>query len=86
MQLYKDEKVNPLGGCLPILIQIPVFISLYWVLLESVEIRQSNFIFWYDDLSTHDPYFVLPILMGLSMLIQQKLNPAQCARCWLALA
>ena len=61
---------------MPILIQIPVFISLYWVLLESVEIRQSNFIFWYDDLSTHDPYFVLPILMGLSMLIQQKLNPA----------
>ena len=76
MQLYKDEKVNPLGGCLPILIQIPVFISLYWVLLESIEIRQANFIFWYDDLSTHDPYFVLPILMGLSMLIQQKLNPA----------
>ncbi len=76
MQLYKDEKVNPLGGCLPILIQIPVFIALYWVLLESVEIRQASFIFWYDDLSVHDPYFVLPILMGISMLVQQRLNPA----------
>lgn len=76
MQLYKDEKINPLGGCLPILIQIPVFISLYWVLLESVEIRQAHFILWIQDLSAKDPYFVLPLLMGISMWGQQKLNPA----------
>ena len=76
MQIYKEEKINPFGGCLPILIQIPVFIALYWVLLESVEMRQSGFIFWYRDLSTRDPYFVLPVLMGITMLIQQKLNPA----------
>ena len=76
MQLYKTEKVNPLAGCLPILVQIPVFIALYWMLLESVELRQAAFIFWYDDLSVHDPYFVLPVLMGVSMLVQQRLNPA----------
>ncbi len=76
MELYKTEKINPLGGCLPILVQIPVFISLYWVLLESVELRQSPFILWIDDLSEHDPYFVLPLLMGASMFVQQKLNPA----------
>lgn len=76
MQLYKEEKINPLGGCLPILIQIPVFLALYWVLLESVEMRQSGFIFWYHDLSTKDPYFILPVLNGITMLIQQKLNPA----------
>ncbi|MGR8918655.1 MAG: membrane protein insertase YidC, partial [Gammaproteobacteria bacterium] len=76
MQLYKDEKINPLGGCLPILIQIPVFISLYWVLLESVEMRQAPFVLWLDDLSTKDPLFVLPLLMGISMYAQQKLNPA----------
>jgi YidC/Oxa1 family membrane protein insertase len=76
MELYKREKINPLGGCLPILIQIPVFISLYWVLLESVELRQADFIFWIKDLSVQDPYYVLPILMGISMFLQQKLNPA----------
>lgn len=76
MGLYKKEKVNPLGGCLPILVQIPVFISLYWVLLESVELRQAPFMLWLDDLSTRDPWFILPLLMGLSMWIQQRLNPA----------
>ena len=76
MKLYKTEKINPLGGCLPILVQIPVFIALYWVLLESVELRQASFIFWLQDLSTRDPYFVLPLLMGVSMFVQQKLNPA----------
>jgi len=76
MKLYKDEKINPLGGCLPIVIQIPVFIALYWVLLESVEMRQAPFILWLDDLSTRDPFFVLPLLMGISMWGQQKLNPA----------
>jgi YidC/Oxa1 family membrane protein insertase len=76
MQMYKEEKVNPLGGCLPILVQIPVFIGLYWMLLESVELRQAPWILWIDDLSTPDPYFVLPILMGVTMLLQQRLNPA----------
>lgn len=76
MELYKQEKVNPLGGCLPILIQIPVFIALYWVLLESVELRQAPFIFWIKDLAAADPYHVLPLIMGATMLIQQKLNPA----------
>ncbi|MBV1961683.1 MAG: membrane protein insertase YidC [Immundisolibacteraceae bacterium] len=77
MELYRNEKINPLGGCLPILIQIPVFIALYWVLLESVELRQASFIFWLTDLSQSDPYYVLPIIMGISMVIQQRLNPAQ---------
>lgn len=76
MELYRQEKVNPLGGCLPIIIQIPVFIALYWVLLESVELRQAPFIFWIKDLATADPYHILPIIMGATMLIQQKLNPA----------
>lgn len=76
MKLYKEERINPLGGCLPILIQIPVFIALYWVLLESVEMRQAPFILWISDLSTRDPWFVLPLLMGISMYLQQKLNPA----------
>jgi len=76
MQIYKEEKINPFGGCFPVLIQIPVFIALYWVLLESVELRQANFILWLDDLSIKDPYFVLPVIMGATMLIQQKLNPA----------
>jgi len=76
MELYKTEKINPLGGCLPIVVQIPVFISLYWMLLESVELRQSPFILWINDLSVHDPYFVLPLLMGVSMFVQQRLNPA----------
>ena len=75
MEIYKKEKINPLGGCLPIVIQIPVFIALYWVLLESVELRQAPWILWIDDLSTKDPFFVLPIVMGASMLVQQKLNP-----------
>ena len=75
MKMYKEEKINPLGGCLPILVQIPVFISLYWVLLESVELRQADWIFWFTDLSAKDPYFVLPLLMGITMYIQQKLNP-----------
>ena len=76
MELYKKEKINPLGGCLPIVVQIPVFISLYWVLLESVELRQAPFILWMNNLSAKDPYFVLPLIMGVSMFIQQKLNPA----------
>lgn len=76
MQLYKKEKINPLGGCLPILIQIPVFIALYYVLLESVELRQAPFILWIHDLSAKDPYYILPILMGISMYLQQKLSPA----------
>lgn len=76
MKLYKDEKINPLGGCFPIMIQIPVFIALYWVLLESVEMRQAPFILWVHDLSERDPFFVLPLLMGISMWAQQKLNPA----------
>lgn len=76
MELYRKEKINPLGGCLPILLQVPFFIALYWVLLESVELRQADFILWITDLSREDPYFVLPLLMGASMFIQQKLNPA----------
>ncbi len=76
MQIYKEEKINPLGGCFPILVQIPVFISLYWVLLESVELRQATFALWLQDLSSPDPFFVLPLVMGITMFIQQKLNPA----------
>jgi len=76
MQIYKEEKINPLGGCFPILVQIPVFIALYWVLLESVEMRQATFALWLQDLSSPDPYFVLPLVMGVTMFIQQKLNPA----------
>ncbi|MEE9492831.1 MAG: membrane protein insertase YidC [Gammaproteobacteria bacterium] len=76
MDMYKTEKINPLGGCLPVLVQIPVFIALYWVLLESVELRQAPFMLWLKDLSVADPYFVLPLIMGVTMLIQQKLNPA----------
>ncbi len=76
MQIYKEEKINPLGGCFPILIQIPVFIALYWVLLESIELRQASFILWLDDLSAPDPYWVLPLIMGVTMFIQLKLNPA----------
>ena len=75
MELYKTEKINPLGGCLPIVVQIPVFIALYWVLLESVELRQAHFILWIQDMSAKDPYYVLPVLMGITMFIQQKLNP-----------
>lgn len=75
IELYKKEKINPMGGCLPILVQIPVFIALYWVLLGSVELRQAPFMLWIQDLSAPDPYYVLPILMGLTMIIQTKLNP-----------
>ena len=75
MDLYKTEKINPLGGCLPILVQIPVFIALYWVLLESVELRQAPFYLWVKDLSVADPWYVLPTLMMLSMIVQTKMNP-----------
>lgn len=75
MELYRQEKVNPLGGCLPMLIQIPVFIGLYYVLIEAVQLRQTPFIFWIQDLSTKDPYFILPVLMGISMYLTTKLNP-----------
>jgi YidC/Oxa1 family membrane protein insertase len=76
MELYKREKVNPAAGCLPILIQMPFFLAFYWVLLESVEMRQAPFMLWITDLSTRDPYFILPLIMGAAMFIQQKLNPA----------
>ena len=76
MKLYKEERINPLGGCLPMLVQIPFFIALYWVLLESVEMRQAPFVLWITDLSSMDPFYVLPLLMGVSMWFQQKLNPA----------
>ena len=75
MALYKKEKINPLGGCLPLLAQMPVFIALYWVLLESVELRHAPFVFWLNDLSVRDPFFVLPLLMGATMFIQMRLNP-----------
>lgn len=88
MELYRKEKINPLGGCLPMLIQVPVFIGLYYVLIESVQLRQAPFIFWIHDLSVKDPYYVLPILMGLSMLVQQwltptSLDPAQQKMMWI---
>ncbi|MGL1833660.1 membrane protein insertase YidC [Rhodocyclaceae bacterium SMB388] len=76
MEMYRKEKINPLGGCLPILVQIPVFIALYWVLLGSVEMRHAPWLGWIQDLSAKDPYFILPVIMGASMLIQMKLNPA----------
>ncbi|MBR9827068.1 MAG: membrane protein insertase YidC [Oceanospirillales bacterium] len=75
MKLYQKEKINPLGGCLPILVQMPVFIALYWVLMESVELRHAPFYGYIQDLSQMDPYFILPILMGVTMFIQQSLNP-----------
>lgn len=75
MELYKKEKVNPMGGCLPMIVQIPVFIALYWVLVESVQLRLAPFVLWIHDLAAPDPYYVLPILMGLTMFIQQKLSP-----------
>jgi YidC/Oxa1 family membrane protein insertase len=76
MELYKKEKINPLAGCLPMVVQIPFFIAFYWVLLESVEMRQAPFMLWVNDLSARDPYFVLPALMGAAMFAQFKLNPA----------
>ena len=75
MALYKTEKINPLGGCLPIVIQIPVFISLYWVLLASVEMRGAPWLGWIHDLTAPDPFYILPVLMAVSMFIQTKLNP-----------
>ncbi|NRB22963.1 membrane protein insertase YidC [Shewanella sp.] len=75
MELYKKEKVNPMGGCLPILLQMPIFIALYWVLLESVELRHAPFMLWITDLSVQDPYYVMPILMGISMFVMQKMQP-----------
>jgi len=75
MDLYKREKVNPVAGCLPMLIQIPFFMAFYWVLLESVEMRQAPFMLWITDLSSRDPFFILPLLMGAAMYFQQKLNP-----------
>jgi YidC/Oxa1 family membrane protein insertase len=76
MDLYKTEKINPLSGCLPILVQMPVFMALYWVLMEAVELRHAPWMLWIHDLSAMDPYFILPLIMGASMFIQQKLNPA----------
>ncbi len=75
MELYKTEKINPLGGCFPILVQIPVFIALYWVLLAAIELRHAPFMLWIKDLSAQDPYFVLPILMAASMVLQTRMNP-----------
>jgi YidC/Oxa1 family membrane protein insertase len=75
MELYKTEKINPLGGCFPIVVQIPVFIALYWTLLGSIELRHAPFIFWIKDLSALDPYYVLPVLMMISMVIQTRMNP-----------
>ncbi len=75
MDLYKTEKINPLGGCLPVVVQIPVFIALYWTLLGSVEMRQAPFMLWIHNLSAPDPYYVLPIIMGITMMIQTRLNP-----------
>ncbi|WP_413473177.1 membrane protein insertase YidC [Shewanella baltica] len=75
MELYKKEKVNPMGGCLPIILQMPIFIALYWVLLESFELRHAPFMLWIQDLSVQDPYFILPLLMGVSMFVMQKMQP-----------
>ncbi|NCU79656.1 MAG: membrane protein insertase YidC, partial [Burkholderiaceae bacterium] len=75
MDLYKQEKINPLGGCLPVVVQIPVFIALYWVLLSSVEMRNAPWILWIKDLSVPDPYYILPVIMAVSMFVQTKLNP-----------
>jgi YidC/Oxa1 family membrane protein insertase len=75
MEMYKTEKINPLGGCFPILVQIPVFIALYWVLLAAIELRHAPFVLWIKDLSALDPYYVLPVLMALTMIIQTRLNP-----------
>ncbi len=76
MELYKKEKVNPLGGCLPLILQMPIFIALYWALMESVELRHAPFFGWIHDLSAQDPYYILPILMGVSMFFIQKMSPS----------
>ena len=75
MELYKKEKINPLAGCLPLFAQLPVFLALYWVLAESVALRQAPFILWIHDLASPDPWHVLPLIMGATMFIQQRLNP-----------
>ena len=75
MELWRKEKVNPFGGCLPVLLQMPVFLGIYWVLNESVELRQAPFILWYHDLSALDPYFVLPLLLGAAYFLQQHMTP-----------
>jgi YidC/Oxa1 family membrane protein insertase len=75
MDLYKREKINPVAGCLPVVIQIPVFLAFYWVLLESVEMRQAPFVGWINDLSSRDPLFILPAIMAVAMFVQYKLNP-----------
>jgi YidC/Oxa1 family membrane protein insertase len=76
MKIYQEEKINPMGGCLPILVQIPVFIALYWVLLGAVELRQAPFALWIQDLSKPDPYYILPVVMAITSFIQVKLSPA----------
>ena len=76
MRIYREEKVNPMGGCFPIMVQIPVFIALYWVLLSSVEMRNAPWILWIQDLSSPDPFFILPVVMTLTTLLQTALNPA----------
>jgi YidC/Oxa1 family membrane protein insertase len=76
MELYKREKVNPAAGCLPMLVQMPFFFAFYWVLIESVEMRQAPFMLWIDDLSARDPFFVLPLLMGVAMFFQTRMSPA----------
>src|SRR3954463_1433341 len=75
IEIYKTEKINPLGGCLPIVGQVPVFIALYWVLVASGELRHAQFFLWIHDLSRPDPWYILPVLMGISMIIQTRLNP-----------
>ena len=75
MALYKREQVNPLSGCLPLLLQMPIFLALYWVLMESVELRHAPWLAWIQDLSAMDPWFILPLLMGITMYVQQMLNP-----------
>ena len=75
MEMYRKEKVNPAGGCLPLIVQMPIFLALYWVFLESVELRHAPFGLWIQDLSSQDPYYILPVLMGISMFVMQKLQP-----------
>ena len=75
MQMYRSEKINPLGGCLPMLLQIPIFIGLYWAIFSSVELRQAPWLGWITDLSRHDPWFILPVLMTATMWFQTTLNP-----------
>jgi YidC/Oxa1 family membrane protein insertase len=77
LELYRQHKVNPFGGCLPSLLQVPVFVALFNVLYTTIELRQAPFIFWIRDLSDKDPYYILPIIMGITMIIQQKLQPSQ---------